>query len=227
MVLRYAGVGSRKTPPAMLKAFTKLSRELCDKGWVLRSGGADGADSAFAAAVPHNRGQKEIFAPWNSFNDHFEGINDVAVLHGRASETAHILAEEVHPVWNKLRPSFKKLHARNIGIMLGGELDKPVDAVICWTPGGRTTGGTGLAIRFAEKEGIPVLNAATRSIADIGKIMDGIAARKLGRETGAENARDAGGRGPDYVNRGAGRAAGGRVNAAPARKKAPQWHPGG
>ena len=38
-------------------------------------------------------------------------------------------------------------------------LDRPVDAVVCWTcDGGAVTGGTGMGIRIAEAHGIPVLN---------------------------------------------------------------------
>ena len=41
---------------------------------------------------------------------------------------------------------------------MGGNLDEPADAVVCWTRDGGATGGTGLGIRVAEKHGIPVLN---------------------------------------------------------------------
>ena len=51
------------------------------------------------------------------------------------------------------------MHARNAGILLGVRLDRPVDAVVCWTcDGGTVTGGTGMGIRIAGAHGIPVLN---------------------------------------------------------------------
>jgi len=43
----YTGVGSRKTPLSILKVMRKLGYKLAIDGWMLRSGGADGADSAF------------------------------------------------------------------------------------------------------------------------------------------------------------------------------------
>jgi hypothetical protein len=43
----YTGVGSRKTPPHILKVMRQLATKLNSDGWVLRSGGADGADTAF------------------------------------------------------------------------------------------------------------------------------------------------------------------------------------
>jgi len=43
----YAGVGSRETPPEMLKKMTAISKKLAAQGYVLQSGGAIGADMAF------------------------------------------------------------------------------------------------------------------------------------------------------------------------------------
>ena len=41
----------------------------------------------------------------------------------------------------------------------GARLDRPVDAVVCWTcDGAAVTGVTGMGIRIAEAHGIPVLN---------------------------------------------------------------------
>ena len=50
-----------------------------------------------------------------------------------------------------------------MAIVLGADPDQPdpVDAVTCWTPGGRVVGGTATAMRIAEAYGIPVINAAT------------------------------------------------------------------
>ena len=43
----YAGIGSRKTPPHVLAAMTQIAEALAERGYILRSGGAGGADSAF------------------------------------------------------------------------------------------------------------------------------------------------------------------------------------
>ena len=54
--------------------------------------------------------------------------------------------------------------ARNVAILLGRNLDRPVDAVVCWTcDGGAVTGGTGMGIRIVEAHGIPVLNLGAMS----------------------------------------------------------------
>lgn len=67
------------------------------------------------------------------------------------------LAARLHPAWGRCSPAVRKLHARNVAI-LGVTLSRPVDAVVCWTAGGEKAGGTGLGIRIAEDQGIPLLN---------------------------------------------------------------------
>lgn len=47
---------------------------------------------------------------------------------------------------------------RNGCQVLGLELDKPSNMVICYTPDGLPSGGTGQAIRIAESYRIPVIN---------------------------------------------------------------------
>ena len=44
----YTGMGSRRTPPNILAMMTHLARAFAHHGYTLRSGGAQGADSAFA-----------------------------------------------------------------------------------------------------------------------------------------------------------------------------------
>ena len=67
------------------------------------------------------------------------------------------IAAPLHPAWERCSPAVRKLHARNAAV-LGLTLDRPVDAVVCWTARGCIEGGTGMAIRIAEARGIPVLN---------------------------------------------------------------------
>lgn len=60
----YAGIGSRETPPAILETMRAAARRLRDLGFVLRSGGAAGADTAFAEGAGVC---SEIFLPWPGF----------------------------------------------------------------------------------------------------------------------------------------------------------------
>ena len=64
--LTYAGIGARATPASVLADMTVMSGWLARTGWHLSSGGADGADSAFAAGAP--AGQRTVWLPWRAFN---------------------------------------------------------------------------------------------------------------------------------------------------------------
>lgn len=47
---------------------------------------------------------------------------------------------------------------RNGAQVFGSSFDIPIDIMVCWTPGGSGSGGTGQAIRIAKVVGIPVLD---------------------------------------------------------------------
>ncbi len=155
----YAGIGSRHTPVHVLEAMTTIASELGAAGWRLRTGGAEGADSAFAAGAPD--GTTELWLPWRGYNG----------LHGRhchvldrtAAARAESIVSKVHRGWHRLSQGSRKLHARNAAIIHGGSLADPVDAVVCWTPNGVPVGGTATGIHMAERARIPVLNLARLS----------------------------------------------------------------
>ena len=141
----YAGIGSRETPADILTLMTSIAREAAADGYILRSGAAQGADSAFEAGAGD---AKEIWLPWRGFNNHPSRL--------LPSAEAFILAEKFHPAWERCSPAARKLHARNCHQVLGADLATPVEFVICWTKDGRASGGTGQAIRIAQARGIPV-----------------------------------------------------------------------
>ncbi len=151
----YAGIGSRETPSNILDEITYIAKILNEKDYVLRSGGAIGADNAFK----NGAGLKcKIYTPWNDYNnlEYKYPIPDEAFK----------IASELHPVWSKLTQGIKKLMARNVLQILGEDLNNKSLFVICWTPDGAKefnevtskTGGTGLAIKLARNNNIPVYN---------------------------------------------------------------------
>ena len=150
----YAGIGARATPEPVLAEMTKLAGSLARTGWQLMSGGALGADTAFANGAP--AGKKTIYLPWPRYNDH--GGPDCRTLSHAALSACINIASKMHPAWSRCSPAVRKLHARNVAILLGDSLDRPVDAVVCWTEGGAITGGTGMALRIAAQYRIPVFN---------------------------------------------------------------------
>jgi len=76
MKIFYTGIGSRKTPGPIndiiefspLYRFYYWGRILATKGFILRSGHADGADLAFEKGCDTVNGKKEIYLPWKGFN---------------------------------------------------------------------------------------------------------------------------------------------------------------
>lgn len=157
--LRWAGIGARKTPEPVLADMTELARRMSDAGFHLSSGGARGADTAFAAGVPADR--RSIWLPWAGYNN-LRGA-DCQTLPPERLQDCMEVARRLHPNWDNCSPAVRALHARNVAILLGPNLDNPVDAVVCWTEGGRRRGGTGLGIRIAQDWNIPVINLATVS----------------------------------------------------------------
>ena len=158
----YTGIGSRSTPPKILKLMGQLGN-LFKGTYILRSGGAPGADLAFEEFLePH---QMHIYLPWKGFNDHKSD------LHTQSFEAINI-ASQLHPAWKSLKPSVKKLMSRNAHQVMGNNCRTPSDFVICWTKDGASarsevtgkTGGTGLAISAASAYGIPIYNLGKEEV---------------------------------------------------------------
>lgn len=145
----YVGVGSRKTPAEILKMFSSLAKYLGEQGYVLRSGGASGADQAFERGCDAGDGIKEIYLPWKDFE---KSNSSLVVEPGIAYE----IAEKFHPAWSRLSDGAKKLQARNSHQVLGADCKTPADFIICWTLNGEGGGGTGQAIRIAKAYNIPI-----------------------------------------------------------------------
>jgi len=157
--LTYAGIGSRRTPRSVLADMTTMAAWLARTGWNLASGGADGADTAFAGGAP--AGRRTLYLPWPGYNGH--GGTD-CVVPGRSEMDACIdIAARLHPAWHRCSSGARRLHGRNAAILLGTQLDRPVDAVVAWTERGSLSGGTGMGLRIAAEWGIPVMNLGAMS----------------------------------------------------------------
>lgn len=136
--LIYAGIGSRKTPLEILNKMYKYGYYFAKLGFILRSGGAIGADTYFERGCDLAHGKKEIYLPRHNI-----------------SGEAYDLAEKFHPNWSRCNSYARKCHARNSYQILGYTLDLPCDFVLCWSNG---TGGTEQAIRVATYYNIPIFN---------------------------------------------------------------------
>jgi len=152
----YAGIGSRETPVHICLMMANIARKLEKLGYILRSGGAQGADQAFASGCT----DKEIYVPWHDF----QGLPMIFPI----PQEAYDIASKIHPGWDHLKPAAKTMMARNTMQIQGADLRNNSHFVICWTPDGatctkerrRTTGGTGQAIDLASRLGVGVFNLA-------------------------------------------------------------------
>lgn len=162
----YTGIGSRKTPVNILWQMYFLARMLADSGWILRSGGAPGADTAFERGVQsQEHGDMDIFLPWDGFNGRKE-----EVIHRFLDSTESVtriytvppyndsLVRLYHSGFRMLSDPERKLMSRNSYQVLGGDLKTPSQVVFCYTMDGKASGGTGQAIRIARDNKIPVIN---------------------------------------------------------------------
>lgn len=157
----YAGIGSRSTPEDVLVLMEATAHRLGRDGWTLRSGGADGADSAFergamrAMDLDLLEPWPEVYLPWPNFNGRPDGPDAMVPQH-----EAFNVASRHHPAWHRLSPWAKMLHARNVHQILGGDVNRPrLSAfVACWTPDGKGGGGTGQALRVAKSHGVPIFD---------------------------------------------------------------------
>jgi len=146
----YAGIGEPDVPSDIQLLMQKHARTMQRKGYILRSDASEGSGESFESALT----KSEIFLPWDDFRNR-RVDNERYFLW---SKDAIPLAAKYHPNWNALGPSAKKLYLRMVHVMLGKDLQTPVDFVICWTPDGKASGGTGQALRIAEDYGILVFN---------------------------------------------------------------------
>lgn len=165
----YTGVGSRDTPDEILHLMRSLAKVMCDLGWTLRSGGADGADTAFhegamKSSLYHRVGM-EIYLPWNGFNSRYKetsGSRWIPTPWLDNYDNALTIASTVHPVWEKLGRGPKALHTRNVYQVLGLDLETPSRGLFCWAPpikgGPSVKGGTNTAVQLALRHDVPVFN---------------------------------------------------------------------
>ena len=167
----YCGIGSRETVPEQLAQMTRLGKYLAQNNWLLRSGGAKGADSAFEEGCKLSMlaDQRQIFYADRWFDQGKYKNYDPELL-----EDAMALAERFHPAWERCGIYTRKLMARNGFQVLGSDLESPADMIMCWTKDGKASGGTGQAIRIAHAYEIPVFNLYNSADVEKAKTLLGI-----------------------------------------------------
>jgi len=151
----YAGIGSRATPTKFKSIMANTATFLYEKGYILRSGGAAGADSFFEEGAPPEG--RRIYLPFDGFQKKFVNGKDYIIPPFNDYYT-----KKLHPKPNRLNEDGQLYMSRNANQVLGDDLKTPASFILCWTPNGEMTGGTAQAIRIAKLYNIPVFNFATQ-----------------------------------------------------------------
>lgn len=154
-----AGIGSRQTPKEVLEAFEQFARRASygPYGAWFRSGHADGADYAFEKGA---RTKCIVYLPWDGFNHDLPILGKAQALNF-VDEDALRLVMDHEPYAGNCSNGVKLLKCRNVFQILGREMCRKSDLVVCWTPGGNASGGTGLAIKLARRNDIPVIDVGS------------------------------------------------------------------
>ncbi|GAF77428.1 unnamed protein product [marine sediment metagenome] len=150
-MIYYAGIGSRKTPLPTLDIMTAFGKRFAELGLTLRSGGADGADTAWEKGCDLAHGEKEIYLPRAKFN------GNPSFLHP-PSDAAIEMGKKFHPLGQGLPRKYWNMMGRNCHQVLGQDLETRVAFVMCWTKHGDLVGGTAQALRIAIAYDIPAFN---------------------------------------------------------------------
>lgn len=152
----YTGVGNRTTPRFILEIFEDLAQIFANNGYILRSGGAVGADLAFEHGCNLAGGDKEIYLPFKGYNQSNSNLFEVT------RESLDLAKSRLGSSWNFANMIKKKMMARNNYQVLGLDLKTPTDLVICYAK--TNNGGTRYTMNLAKDHGIPVFNLGNEYI---------------------------------------------------------------
>jgi len=169
----YAGIGSRKAPGYALQMARDIAVTLAKRGYILRSGGAAGMDTAFEEGVSsQERGDlclMDIYLPWQFFrrDSWIDGLHGKRYLtHDQLQWALDVLIHSgVCPDVRKFKDSIQLLFARNVSQILGvpqadGTIHRS-EFVVYWAPittNGDCMGGTRIAVGVAKCFGVPTYN---------------------------------------------------------------------
>lgn len=178
---RIAGIGSRELTHEQLGICHTLGQWIVKCGHSLYSGGAHGADYAFASGANSVDSRRvHLMLPWGSYNagqiTRENALTTVGDLDPTEYQFYLRIARENHPKFDYLSQGAQKLHLRNGMILFppSGNNPRPVDLVLAWPSAKVGGGGTGQGMRVAEKLGIRLVNLARCTREDLARLGDEI-----------------------------------------------------
>lgn len=152
MIKYFTGIGSRETPLEIGYLISQIAYKLAKQNYILRSGGALGADKFFEYGCDAAKGKKEIYRPGNENN-----------IERNIKELKEALKYD-NINYEYITEDTRLLLRRNVNQILGDSLENEYlksSFCIFWTPIldiYRKAGGTRIAVRIADKYNIPLFN---------------------------------------------------------------------
>ena len=162
----YTGIGTRieNLPKGIEHLMVQMGKGLAKRGYILRSGGASGADEAFERGCIEAEGAAEIFLPWIRFRDRCQAVGECRyyTLAPSKFEEARkfFVGSGIISHFGSMSDSSKKFHARNY-YQVTGKTGQHSDFVVYYAPvniKGEPLGGTRTAVMRARHLGIPTYN---------------------------------------------------------------------
>lgn len=162
----YTGIGTRieNLPKHIEHLMVQMGKGLAKRGYILRSGGASGADEAFERGCIEAKGSAEIFLPWRNFRGRHRaegGVRYLTLQESRFEQAREYFLESgIISHFDSMSDSSKKFHARNY-YQVTGKTGQHSDFVIYYAPvdiKGEPMGGTRTAVMRARDLGIPTYN---------------------------------------------------------------------
>ena len=148
-----AGIGSRDLDVRQRKICYDIGKYLASKGHTLVTGGAVGADQAFAAgAASVDPSLVQLYVPWPGYE--MVRYPDSCHVYSGPYEDRDWQLAQLHPAWANLSPAVRKLMVRNAKIV------RTSKQVVAWPrlAYGRWTGGTAHGLHIAQHLGISVID---------------------------------------------------------------------
>lgn len=147
-----------------VKEFNEWVDSLSDE-FLIRTSGSRGLDSL----VINAKCKKEIYIPWQNFNDYrtLSGDPDMRVRCPSVTDESMKILES--SLLGELKEKFKKIDNRLVHGILGKKLNEPVDLVIINNMCSRKlpTTSSALVERIADNEDIPTCNLNYMTMEDL------------------------------------------------------------
>lgn len=164
----YTGVGSRDITQEEYRLLKQIGTRMSELGYWLRSGAADGSDSAFQHGACYDQEIKtEIWIPWKSFQSELQQGTPYVNYYIPTKdmfETARnfFIEKKIIPWYDNMPQGPKALHGRNYYQVVGFPSENNLSKVCIYCADesrkGDVAGGTRSAVMVARYFSIPTYN---------------------------------------------------------------------